>query len=135
MRIFPRLLLSAFATLLCSALTYAQAPRLFLRFDGDLADSSGNPVAGLSLVPSAGYTAAYTSDRNGQPNKALLVPGSASLQVLVASAPGSSEDPLGVRGSATTPFTLAAWVSFDGVGGGQGFNTIFGNTGSGDGTL
>ena len=135
MRILPRLLSSAFATLLCSVFTYAQAPRLFLRFDGDLADSSVNPVAGLSLAPSAGYTAAYASDRNGQPNKALVVPGSASLQVLVPSTPGSSEDALGVRGSATTPFTLAAWVSFDGVGAGQGFNTIFGNTGSGAGTL
>ncbi|MES2568797.1 MAG: lamin tail domain-containing protein [Verrucomicrobiota bacterium] len=136
MRFSPGSFLSLFFGLLFSVSLSAQTPRLHLKFDGNLGDSSTAGV--ITSISVNGFTPTYTSDRKGQSAKALLMPGSGSLQLLAAALPGNSNEALGLRNAAGTnisAYTLAGWVYFEGVGAGQGYNTLFGNLGSGAGTL
>ena len=130
LRFVPLALMSCLAVV-----AHAQQPRAYLKFDGDLADSSGAGII-TAVTPSAGFVPTFTTDRNGQPNQAIVFTGSQSLQLVADSLPGNSNQALGLRNAAgtNTSFTVAAWVYFDSVSG-QGFNTIFGNAGSGAGTL
>lgn len=132
----PRTLALLAALCLGGLSAFAQTPRVYLKFDGNLNDSSGSNII-TSVVPSSGFTPTYATDRNGQPNRALVLPGSASLQLLDSTLPNDSNQALGLRtaSGSNTSFTLTAWVRFSGVGSGQGYNTVFGNIGSGTGTL
>src|SRR5436190_10372998 len=114
----------------------AQTPRVFLKFDGNLTDSSGAGVI-TSTAVSPGFSPTYTTDRNGVASRALVFTSSSSLQLLASSLPGNSNQALGLRNATgtNTSFTLAAWVKFTSLGSGQGYSTIFGNLGSGAGTL
>jgi Concanavalin A-like lectin/glucanases superfamily len=113
----------------------AQAPRVYLRFDGNLADSSGAGV--ITSVTPSGFTPTYTTDRNGVASRALVFTGGRSLQLVSTSLIGNSNQALGLRNAAgtDTSFTLVAWVQFTSLGSGQGYSTVFGNLGSGAGTL
>jgi len=132
-----RLLIAAILLTLMSPLV-AQTPRVLLKFDGNLNDSSAAGVV-TSVAASEGFTPTYAADRFGVANKAIQFPavGGASLQLIAASLLNNSNQALGLRnaGGTNTSFTLCAWVYFNGVGSGQGYHTIFGNTGSGTGTL
>ncbi|MBK8090673.1 MAG: chitobiase/beta-hexosaminidase C-terminal domain-containing protein [Verrucomicrobiaceae bacterium] len=114
----------------------AQTPRVRLQFDGNLTDSSG---AGLvtAVTPSAGFTPTYATDRNGAANGAIVFTSGQSLALEASSLPGNSNQALGLRnaGGTNTSFTMCAWVMFTSLGGGQGYSTIFGNAGTGAGTL
>lgn len=128
--------LAFYACLLFPSLLLAQTARVRLEFNGNLSDSSG---AGLitSVVPSAGYTPAYATDRNGVANGAIVFTGGQSLTLAASSLPGNSNEALGLRnaGGTNTSFTMCAWVMFTSLGSGQGYSTVFGNSGSGAGTL
>ena len=68
-----RLILAFFLTWFgCLPPLSAQTPRVYLKFDGDLTDSS---VAGIvtTISPSAGFTPTYTTDHNGVANGAIFV--------------------------------------------------------------
>lgn len=116
----------------------AQTPRVYLKFDGDLSDSSGTGII-TSVTASTGFTPTYVADRFGVANKAIQFPttGAASLQLIASSLLNNSNQALGLRNASgtNTSFTLCAWVYFNGVGSGQGYNTVFGNLGTGAGTL
>ena len=117
----------------------AQAPRVYLKFDGDLVDSSGAGII-TSVSPSPGFApalpAGYAPDRFGVEGKALVLPGSASLELIAASLPTDSNQALGLRTAlAGSPFTLSAWVFGNLVSAASGYNVIFGNAGAGAGTL
>jgi hypothetical protein len=134
---FPQLVrVLCFAFLTAATLGQTIAPRVFLKFDNDLIDSS---AAGLitAVSPSAGWTPTFTADRNGVANSALVLTGSQSLQLVAGSLPGNSNEALGLRnaGGTNTSFTAAGWVLFTSSGSGEGYSTIFGNPGSGTGTL
>ncbi|MEO7319015.1 MAG: LamG-like jellyroll fold domain-containing protein, partial [Chthoniobacteraceae bacterium] len=75
-------------------------------------------------------------DRNGVANGAIVMPGSASLELIAAAFPTDANQALGLRsGSGGSPFTLTAWVYANTLGAASGYNVIFGNTGTGVGTL
>ena len=113
----------------------AQAPRVYLKFDGDLVDSSGAGIV-TAVNASAGFVPSYTTDRNGVDGKALVMPGSASLELIAAALPADSNQALGLRTAAAgTPFTLSAWVYANGLSAATGYNVAFGNAGAGAGTL
>ena len=127
-RILPVLLFSWL-----SVLGFSQTPQLHLKFDGDLSDAS---TAGIitSVVPNAAWTPAYTTDRFGVANKAIAFTGSQSLQLRSALA-NNSNQALGLRnpGGPVASFTLSAWVKLSSLL--SWYNTIFGNIGTGTGTL
>ena len=130
---------AAFTTILLALLTVAgfgQLPRVYLKFDGNLTDSSTQSPAIITSVTATGFSPAYTTDRFGVASKALNMPGAGALQLIASSAVGNSNQALGLRtaGGTNTSFTLAAWVKFNSVSL-QWYNTIFGNLGSGAGTL
>ncbi len=128
-------LLVALATAFVSLHVVAQVPRVYLKFDGTLADSSSAPVL-TSINPSAGWTPTYGIDRNGAAGKALdISAGSRSLQLISSANFGNSNLALGLRNSigTSTSFTLSAWIYCTNTSG--GYNTVFGNLGSGAGTL
>jgi hypothetical protein len=131
-----RLLLLAGFVLLSPIFTHAQAPRVWLKFDGDLTDSSTAAVV-TTVTPSAAFMPTYTTDRFGVANKAIVFAGSQSLQLVASSLVNNSNEALGLRNATgtNTSFTLMAWVYLNGVGTGQGYNTVFGNLGTGAGTL
>ena len=113
----------------------AQTPRVYLKFDGDLTDSSAAGII-TTVATSAGFTPTYTTDRNGVANKALVLPGSASLELIAAALPADANTALGLRGGpGGSPFTLSAWVNANALSVASSYNTAFGNTGSGVGTL
>lgn len=133
------LLRSNIAVTIClwvlASLAHGQTPRAWLRFDGTLTDSSGAGIV-TSVTPSSGFTPTYAADRNGVASRALVFTGGQSLELIASSLVGNSNQALGLRnaGGTNTSFTLMAWIyvpSFSG----QGYNTVFGNAGSGTGTL
>ena len=131
---------AVFTTILLGLLTVAgfgQTPRVYLKFDGDLTDSSTHSPAIITSVTAAGTGyPSYTTDRFGVAGKALNLPGAGSLKLNAAALAGNSNQALGLRnaGGTNTSFTLAAWVKFTSVSL-QWYNTIFGNLGTGTGTL
>ncbi len=129
-----RLLLLAATCFGCIAPALAQTPKLLMKFDGTLTDSSG---AGLITTVTPNFSATYAADRFNVAGKALTFAGAQSLRLSAASASGNSNQALGLRnaGGTNTSFTLASWVYFTNIGAGQGYSTIFGNIGSGTGTL
>lgn len=132
-----RLHLAAFVSsclLLLSPALHAQTPRVWLRFDGNLNDSSGAGV--ITSVTANGAAPSYTTDRNGTANGAIAFTSSQSLQLAASSLVGNSSEALGLRNSSgtNTSFTLMAWVYVGSVSS-QGYQTVFGNLGSGAGTL
>ena len=131
---FRPLLTLVLACLGCLPLS-AQTPRVYLKFDGNLTDSS---LAGIitTINASAGFTPTYTTDRNGVANGAIVMPGIASLELIAGALPADSNTALGLRGGAGgSPFTLSAWVYATSLSVASGYNVIFGNTGTGAGTL
>ena len=112
----------------------AQTPRVYLKFDNNLSDSS---VAGIiTTITPNGFAPTYTTDRNGVANGALVLPGSASLELIAAALPVNSNEALGLRSAGGgVPFTLSAWVYANSLTGVSGYNTVFGNAGAGAGTL
>ena len=130
-----RLLPVLFLWLLTTA-GFAQTPRLYLKFDNNLSDSSGAGII-TSVSPNAGFTPTYAADRFGVANKAIVFPtiSSNSLQLTASSLVGNSNQALGLRnaGGTNTSFTLSAWVKLSSLI--SWYNTIFGNIGSGTGTL
>ncbi len=135
MRLFPRFGLPALAFLGLLVSAFGQTPRVYLKFDGNTVDSSGANV--ISAVnPNAGFVPAYGADRFGVDGKAIIFTGSQSLQ-LVASSMVNSNEALGLRNASgtNTSFTLSAWVFLPTLSALQGYNTVFGNLGSGGGTL
>ena len=124
-----RFLVTAFLCLCGIVPALAQTPRVYLKFDGNLTDSS---TAGLvtSVAASAGFTPTYAADRFNVASKAVVFTGGQSLQLVASTLPGNSNQALGLRnaGGTNTSFTLAAWVYFTSLGSGQGYSTIFGNT-------
>src|SRR5436190_9582787 len=113
----------------------AQSPRVYLKFDGDLADSSGANII-TTVAMSAGFVPTYTTDRNGVGNGAIVMPGSASLELIAGALVTDSNQALGLRsGAGGSPFTLTAWVTANFLSVASGYNVIFGNTGTGAGTL
>ena len=127
-----RYLRALLALLSLLATAAAQTPRAYFPFDNSTADASG---AGFitSVAPSAGWTPTYNTDRNGAVSKALVFSGAQSLQLIASSQLNNSNGALGLQGG--NSFTLSAWVMFTSPVNGTGYNTIFGNTGSGAGTL
>ena len=105
-----------------------QAPKAYFSFDNNLTDTSGAGL-GTTAVPNSGWTPAYTADRNGVANKALVIAGSQSLQLTCSTLLNNSNQALGLRnaGGTNTSFTLVAWVYFASAGSGQGYSTVFGN--------
>ena len=132
----PSIRNAVLAALAFSGCIVAQTPRLRLPFDGNLNDNSGAGVV-TSITPSVGYTPTYATDRNGNAGAAIVFTGGQSLQLVASSLQGNSNQALGLRASdgSNTSFTLSAWVYFTALGGGQGYSTLFGNSGSGAGTL
>jgi hypothetical protein len=124
-----RFVVSVFA-FLCGivALAQGQTPRVFLKFDNNLTDSSGAGIIS-SVTPSTGWTPTYATDRKGTANGAIVFSSGRSLQLVASALPADSNQALGLRNAAgtNTSFTLAAWVAFDAVGSGQGYHTLFGN--------
>jgi hypothetical protein len=146
MPLLPKFLLAAALSLICGVTALGQSPRLYLKFDkaaddaaGGVTDSSGAGII-TSILTSSGYTRTYAPDRNGVADKALLLPGSASLRLSAPTTfPGDATQALGIRPGANqsgtnAPFTLAAWVYID-SNTASGYNTIFGGIGTGTGTL
>ena len=133
-------ILRLLAVLFCVVplLAGAQQPKLHLKFDGNLSDSSAAGII-TGVQPSPTFSVTYSTDRFNQASRAIVFPGagSVSLQLLAAAQLGDSNAALGLRGApgGSSSFTLAAWVYFSGVGNGQGYSTVFGNLGSGAGTL
>ncbi len=126
------LVLSFFAVLFAAQ---AQTPRVYLKFNSNLTDSSNAGVI-TSVTPNAGWTPTYAADRNNTAGNAVdISAGSRSLQLVAASLSGNSNQALGLRNASgtNTSFTLSAWIYCTNVSG--GYNTVFGNTGSGAGTL
>lgn len=126
------------ATLAFASLIHAQTPVLHLRFNGNLSDSSPTPRVITAVTPNSGFTPSYALDRNNSNSQgALVFTGGQSLQLVASSLPGNSNQALGLRNASgtNTSFTLATWVMFTSLGSGQGYSTIFGNLGSGAGTL
>ena len=129
-----------FACLVCQPAS-AQVPRVYLKFDGNLNDSSGagiiTTVSPVTITPGQPAPSdGYTFDRFGVDGKALILPGSASLELIAAALPADSNQALGLRsGLAGSPFTLSAWVYANSLSAASGYNIIFGNAGSGAGTL
>lgn len=123
-------------TLMFGGLVRAQTPQVRLQFDGNLSDISGTGII-TSVTPSAGFTPTYGTDRNGTANGAIIFTGAQSLTLSASSIAGDSNQALGLRNAAgtNTSFTMCAWVMFTSLGSGQGYSTIFGNAGSGAGTL
>ena len=136
MSLIPRFLLVALACLAGVLPAQAQTPRVYFKFDGNLTDASGAGIV-TSVTPSVGFTPTYAADRFNVASRALVFTGAQSLQLAASSAVGNSNLALGLRnsGGTSTSFTLTAWVYFTSLGIGQGYSTIFGNTGSGAGTL
>lgn len=130
----PRRLWSIlFAILAFSLPALAQTPRVYLKFDGTLTDSS---TAGIvTSVTTNGAAVSFNTDRFGVASRALDLSGSKSIQLIASSLPGNSNQALGLRNAAgsNTSFTLSAWIFCTNVSG--GYNTVFGNLGSGTGTL
>ena len=116
------------------ALSFGQTPRLYLKFDGNLTDSSGTGLI-TAVTPSAGWVPTYGPDRFGVANKAIIFAGSQSLQLVAGALPGNSNQALGLRnaGGTNTSFTLSAWVKINSTL--TWYNCLFGNLGSGAGTL
>src|SRR5687768_11901284 len=123
-----RILLLAVVALSYVLPSHGQSPRAYFKFDGNLTDSSGAGVI-TSVTQSGSVT--FTTDRHGQAGKAVAFAGSASLQLVASSLLNNSNQALGLRGGS---FTLSAWAYFNSVSS-QGYNTVFGNRGSGAGTL
>lgn len=125
-----------FAFLTACFAAQAQVPRVRLELDGNLNDTSGAGIV-TAVTPSAGFTPAYSTDRNGTANGALVFTGGQSLTLEASTLPGNSNQALGLRNAAgtNTSFTLCAWVMFTSLGSGQGYSTVFGNAGTGAGTL
>lgn len=128
--------LCAFILVLVSP-TQAQTPRVLLKFNGNLTDSSGTGIV-TSVTSSASWTPTYNTDRNGNLSSAIdfTSSGARSLQLIASSLPGNSNQALGLRSASgvSTSFTLSAWIYCSTVTG-SGYNTVFGNTGTGAGTL
>ena len=116
------------------ALSSGQTPRLYLKFDGDLTDSSSAAII-TAVTPSSGWTPSYGPDRFGVANKAIVFSPARSLQLVAGALPGNSNEALGLRNAVAPPasFTLTAWVKYNT--GLPWYNTIFGNLGTGTGTL
>jgi Concanavalin A-like lectin/glucanases superfamily/CotH kinase protein/Chitobiase/beta-hexosaminidase C-terminal domain/Lamin Tail Domain/PA14 domain len=116
--------------------SWGQAPRAWLKFDGDLVDSSGAALI-TAVTPNVGYVPTFTTDRFGVANQAIVFNAAQSLRLVASSLVDNSNQALGLRNAAgtNTSFTLMAWVYVNGVGAGQGYNTVFGNLGAGLGTL
>ena len=116
------------------ALGCGQTPRLYLKFDGNLTDSSGTGII-TAVTPNAGWVPTYGPDRFGVANKALIFAGSQSLQLGAGALPGNSNQALGLRNASgtNTSFTLSAWVKLNSTL--TWYNCLFGNLGSGAGTL
>src|SRR4051812_7545611 len=95
---------------------FAQTPRVWLKFDGDLADSSG---AGIITSVATSGTFTYAADRFGVAGKAIQFPtaGAASLQLIASSLLNDSNQALGLRNASgtNTSFTLCAWVYVNSV--------------------
>ena len=136
MRISSRLVVVLIVALLGCLPVSAQTPRVYLKFDGDLVDSSSAGII-TAINTSAGFIPTYTADRNMVANGAIVMPGIASLELIAAALPADANTALGLRGGAGgSPFTLSAWVYVnEGLNAGSGYKTIFGNTGTGAGTL
>ena len=114
---------------------FAQVPRVYLKFDGNLTDASGAGII-TAVTPSAGFSPSYTTDRNNVANGAMVMTGAASLELIAAALPTDSNLALGLRGGGGgSPFTLTAWVYASFLGVASGDNVVFGNTGTGAGTL
>src|SRR5687767_4219757 len=113
----------------------AQTPRLYLNFNGNVSDTSRAGVI-TGVTPSTGWTPAFQPGRNTGAGQALdlTTAGARSLQLVAASLPGNSNQALGLRSptATNTSFTLSAWIYCSQVSG--GYNTVFGNLGSGTGT-
>ena len=129
MRSLHRFLLTAFLCLCGLAPVFAQTPRVYLKFDGNLTDSS---TAGLvtSVTASAGFTPTYAADRFNVASRAVVFTGGQSLQLVASSLPGNSNQALGLRnaGGTNTSFTLTAWVYFTSLGSGQGYSATLART-------
>ena len=135
MRFTFRFIVVLIAALLGGLPLSAQTPRVYLKFDGDLADASAAAIV-TSVSPSSGFTPTYATDRNGMANGAIAMPGSGSLELIAAALPADANTALGLRGGAGgSPFTLSAWVYANSLSALSGYNVIFGNTGTGAGTL
>lgn len=133
MRSSLRVLLIVLLCLGCVS-TFAQTPRLYLKFDGNLNDSSGAGI--ITSVTTAGPAVTYDVDRNGVANGALVLAGAGSLELIAAALPTDSNTALGLRGGGSgSPFTLSAWVNATTLNAASSYNVIFGNAGSGAGTL
>ncbi len=114
-----------FLSFLCAQ---GQTPRVYLKFDGNLSDSSSAALI-TAVTPSAGFVPTYAADRFNIASKAVVFTGAQSLQLVASTLPGNSNLALGLRnaGGTSTSFTLTAWVYFTSLGSGQGYSTIFGN--------
>ena len=125
----PGCLLAVFIFCALGALGFGQTPRLYLKFDGSLADASGAGII-TAVTPSAGWIPAYGPDRFGVANKAVIFTGAQSLQLVAGAMPTNSNEALGLRNAAgtNTSFTLTAWVKVNSLL--TWYNTIFGNLGS-----
>ena len=131
------ILRSLFLCLFLTATSFAQTPRVYLKLDGDVSDSSAAGII-TSVTSSTGWTVAlsdFQADRFGVARRALVIPGSRSLQLVASSLLNDSNQALGLRNAASTntSFTLSAWIFCTNVSG--GYNTVFGNLGTGAGTL
>jgi hypothetical protein len=133
MRSFPRAFCCALLASAFAASAPAQTPKALLRFDGNLADSSGAGV--VTSVTANNFTPSYTADRKGIAGSAITFTQASSLRIVTAVS-NNSNQALGLRNAAgtNTSFTLVAWVRVNSTSS-QGYNTIFGNLGSGAGTL
>ena len=131
-------LLLVLAVFLPASIGLAQIPRVYLKFDGNLTDSSTqSPAIITTVAPNSGFTPTYSTDRFGVASKAIVFTGSQSLLLFASGASGNSNQALGLRNSSgsNTSFTLSGWAYFTSLGSGQGYSTMFGNVGSGTGTL
>ena len=101
-----RNLLPLLALLLLSVNGFGQTPRVFLKFDGNLTDSSGAGII-TTVAPNSGFTPTYNTDRFNVASKAIVFTGGQSLLLYASSAIGNSNQALGLRnGGANTSFTL-----------------------------
>ena len=111
-----------------ASLATAQTPTTWLKFDNNLADSSGAGII-TAVTPSAGFTPTYAADRFGVANKAIQFPatGAASLQLIAALSAGNSNQALGLRNAGGTNTSFTFYVNSTSS---QGYNTVFGNMGA-----
>ncbi len=131
---FSRSFLFVVAYLGCLLPGFGQAPRAYFKFDGNTNDASAAGIV-TAVTPNSGFTPTYGADRFGT-GQAIIFSGSQSLQLVASSIVGNSNEALGLRNAGgTASFTLSAWINGTSIDISQGYNTVFGNLGSGVGTL